>query len=360
MTDRTLRAVLTLLVATLLAGCASPDAPEEQRNAEFYNHNAQRLYDGGHYRQALDQFEKALRIEPSNPVALLGRSWSRLLLGEAQTLSNETEGPQNIQVALQEFQDLKGKRFRKDNYKVALGMGTAHALLGDLYRKRKEMLQAEADRRAESEARQVKIAEADRQMIAEYTQAETLFHQVLSNKEEAGAQDNLVALIRLAYISAYRNRFADALLYAERYLEQVRRSKELWVESIRKYPEDKAIWEIRLAGAVQKEVTCRDFLAQSLIELGRWEAAEDEFDHVILLDPDYGDAYLRRGIVRDKLGKKQEALQDFHSFLVRAAELDLRPEDPRVMEAVRVRDRIREELGLEPEKPLPEKGVRSK
>ena len=47
-----------LLLGALLAACmSSSDATSpEQHTADFHTENAQRLYDGGHYVKALQQF----------------------------------------------------------------------------------------------------------------------------------------------------------------------------------------------------------------------------------------------------------------------------------------------------------------
>ena len=353
MTAFVVRVGLFFAAAGVLFGCASFDDPgPEPHSAEFYNHNAQRLYDGGHYRQALDQFEKAVLEEPKNETALLGRAWSRLLLGEGLILGADTQGPVLVQQALDELNELQGRNLGPNNFKVALGQGKAHALLGDLYRQRAERLEAEADRSSPSEARVAALTEARNRQHAEYGTAETLFHKVITQKSNPAARDNLTALISLAWIAVYRDRFDDALLYASRYLEQVRRSKELWVDSIRNYPDDRAVWEVKLAGAVRKEIAARDLIASTLIQIGRYAEAEDELTHIIQLDPDFGDAYLRRGIVRDEQAKDELALEDFHDFMVRAMKLELEPSDPRVMEATRRTTLIRKQLGFEPDRPI--------
>lgn len=343
-----LRILSLLFVAGALLSCSALEEGPEDRDPDFYNHNAQRLYDGGHYRQALDQFEKALAIDDTDQTALLGRAWTELLLGESLILGNDPDGAEILQRSIGHFEELKSRRLGENTYKVWLGLGRGLALRGDLYRDRVALLQAEADRMPPSEERNQAIARTRDQMNGEYTAAEALFKQTLAEEDVPGARENLNALIGLAGISVSRERYADALTYAKRYLALVVRSKKEWLDARLKYPEDAALWEVKLAGAVRKEVAVRDLLASALVQLDRYEEAEEELHSIVKLDPDFGDAFLRRGIVREKLGNRRGALEDFEMFLLRAARIDIPAEDPRVVTAVARRDALRQALGIVP------------
>ena len=334
------------LLLPLSSGCASTDGANQEGTAEFYNLNAQRFYDGGHYGQALHQFRKALAEAPKNKTALLGQAWSLLFLAESEILGGRAAGGERIQDALAAFEEIENVDFGRNDYKVTLGLGKSHVLLGDLYQARADNLKKELARRPAGDARAAAVVRAEKQAREEYDLAENLFFEVLGEKDNPDARDNLTALIHLARLAVLDERYGDSLLHAERYLEQVRRSKGLWLDAIARFPEDEAIWEARLAWAVAKEIEVRDLIANTYYKLGHLEKAETELDHVILLSPDRPDPYLNRAILRQELGKKREAVGDLRAFLVRAAELEVTEEDTRVLEAARRLISLERELGL--------------
>ena len=58
--------------------------------------------------------------------------------------------------------------------------------------------------------------------------------------------------------------------------------------------------------------------ARTLMQLGRAEQALAAFDAAISLKPDFGATYANRGILRDRLGRYEKAVEDY----TRALELD--------------------------------------
>ena len=343
-------ACLALLVFFAGCGMLTPDEepPEEQRTIEFYNHNAQAYYDGRDYLRSWQQFEKSLELEPDNETALLGRAWALLLLSEGRISDNSKEADDSLVLAKDAFDGLKEYDFGKNNYKVALGLGKVHVLFGDLYNYRVRLYEQDLIHFSAGDSRHGAIEKARMARENEYNLASIQFNSVLTEKENPEADDNLTALIQLARISVYKTEYGAGMLYAGRYLEQVRRSKELWVDSITRYPRDKALWELKLARAVGKEIEVRDLIANTLFKLGQLEQAESELDHVLLLAPDRGDAYLNRGIVREKLGKLLPAVYDYRKFFELARRIDMDPSDPRAMEAAKRLTRVEKELGMRP------------
>ena len=339
------------VLAVLAAGCISNDDQGEDRNVDFYNNNAQRYYDGGHYLRAIRQFEKALAVEDDNETALLGRAWSYLLLGEGGVILGEKGAAENIQVAQVQFEEIADKGLGENQYKVDLGLGKVHVLLGDLYGKRAELLTDIASRRPHGDSTHLELQDARGTLKSEYAAAEAAFRRVLAYDDNPAARDNLTALIQLARLSILRSDLGGGLLFAERYLEQVRRSKELWVKSMRDYPADKALWEAKLAGAVTKEIEALDLISNAYFKLGQLELALDGLTRVIRLDPGRMDAYLNRGIVREGLGMGAEAVLDYRDFMVRATELDIGPDDRRFIEAARRLSDLEKKLGMEPTVP---------
>ncbi len=346
---------LIVLLLPVLASCASPGASDdEQYTVEFHNNNAQHYYEGRHYTRALLQFEKALELDDDDEKALLGRAWCLLLIAEGDILRGDTIGDDYLEEARGAFEDLNQRDLDEHQFKVDLGTAKTHALYGDLYSARVANLQTELKRRPPGDPLGAALATAENAARQCYIDAQVIFKKVLEDDTAPGAKGNPTALIQLARIAVIHKDFADALVYAEQYREQVRRSKDLWVRSLKQFPEDRVIWEIKLAGAVTKEVEVLDLIANAYFKLGQFQLAKEELDRLLLLDPYRTDTYLNRGILNQKLGANRQALADMKKFMSRAAELDLDAADDRVIEATKRIMALEKELGLESSIPDPE------
>ncbi len=55
--------------------------------------------------------------------------------------------------------------------------------------------------------------------------------------------------------------------------------------------------------------------ARALMQLGRFDEALISFNRAIAQEPDFGGTYANRGILYDRLGKHQEALNDYRTAL---------------------------------------------
>jgi len=340
--------LVSLVLAVALAACSSSsnEYSQDAHTAQFHIENAQRLYDGNLYRKALSQFDKALALDGENQAALLGRAWCLLFLAEQRARSGDRKADDTLAEAELAFQGLKEFDYEANSFKIDLGLGKVHVIYGDLYAARADMLERRALELTASETQDLARLTTIKERDTEYGKAQKYFKAVLALKDNSGARDNLTALIHLARIAVIQRDYAEALVYAERYLAQVETSKNLWVQSSVRFPRDKAIWEAKLAGAVTKEIEVRDLIADILYKLGRLELSEKELTQLIFLSPERPDSYLNRGIVRDELGQKKEALDDYLSFLRRAARLDMDPEDRRVLKATERIIELERELGL--------------
>ncbi|MEN8151342.1 MAG: tetratricopeptide repeat protein, partial [Planctomycetota bacterium] len=251
-----------------------------------------------------------------------------------------------LEMAETAFLQLLEDDHEENQFKIELGLGMVYVLYGNLYARRARLIESRVTDRgassSETQAIQTSLAQRD----AEYKKAQGYFKSVLVKKDIPAAKNNLTALLQLANIKVIQHDYPEALVYAERYLSEVERSKNRWVQATVRFPRDKQIWEAKLAGAVTKEVEVRDVIANILYKLGRLELAEKELTQVIFLSPERGDAYLGRGIVRDELGRKEDALGDYKEFMIRAARLDLYHDDPRVLKATQRIIELEKELGL--------------
>jgi Tfp pilus assembly protein PilF len=324
--------ILGVCFAILCTGCAATEESPEEREASFYTNNAQAYIDGGHYERAIQQFEKALAIDDDNQLALVGRAWTYVLLGETQILRGEKAGAESVQLALIAFDELEGDDFGPATYKVDLGIGKAHLLMAELFERRADLIGKALERRADQQKEEARAA-ATEACVQHYTDASKYLTRVLDARDNPIARDDLTALLLMARINVGRGDYAGALVFTERYLEQVRRSKNLWLDAIRKYPSDEKLYEAKLSGAVSKEVPARYLISSALFKLGRFEPAESELNEVLLLDPFVAGAWLDRAIVREQIGRNEEAVLDYREFLTHAARLGLTEDDPRVVVA---------------------------
>jgi len=339
--------LIPLVFALALAACtSSSDQTQEDHTAQFHVENAQRLYDGNHYRRALQQFDKALALDAENQPALLGRAWCLLFLAEQRARNGDRQADDTLAEAELAFNGLSELDFGANQFKIELGLGKVHVIYGDLFAARASMLENRSKDRTASESQDLAWHTTIKERDTEYNKARGYFKAVLARKDNRDARNNLTALIHLARIAVIQRDYAEALVHAERYLGQVEKSKNLWVQSSVRFPRDKGIWEAKLAGAVTKEIEVRDLIADILYKLGRLELAEKELTQLIFLSPERTDSYLNRGIVRDELGQKREALGDYKSFMLRAARLDMDAGDPRVLKSTERIIELEKELGI--------------
>lgn len=68
-------------------------------------------------------------------------------------------------------------------------------------------------------------------------------------------------------------------------------------------------------GSRALRLDARRGLARTLMELGEYRAALREFDRAIAADPDFGAAYANRGILYDRMGRYERAVDDYRKAL---------------------------------------------
>ena len=142
----------------------------------------------------------------------------------------------------------------------------------------------------------------------------------------------------------------ESLTYARRLEQEVMDSKKLWEISAREFPRERATYELLLAAAENHEAQLRDVMANVLFKLDRMQEAEAELDKLLALDDKKIDAFMSRGIIRQKRKDWDRARSDFRLYLELT---DLPRDHPSVMEASRrlaqveimvdAEDRLREE-----------------
>ena len=56
-------------------------------------------------------------------------------------------------------------------------------------------------------------------------------------------------------------------------------------------------------------------LARTLLQLGRFDESLVEFNNAIAMEPDFGGSYANRGILHDRMGQHERALEDYRTAL---------------------------------------------
>jgi tetratricopeptide (TPR) repeat protein len=317
-----------LLVALLGAGCASTTS--EDLAAEDYLRNAQTYVDGGHHDQALQQFRRALQVQPGNRKALLGEAFSLLALGQGE----QPSAGGYILAAEEAFARLEPRDLGENEWKAELGRGMTAWRIAELW-DRKLQLRIRSASPSGEELQRASIEEAKAERDRRRVAAKRDFEAVLRHGDQPMARDNLVALWHLATVAALDasspEGYDAALGHFRRFEEQIERSKRLWQESAKREPAAAALYEAKLHSARRQEAELRDCIANIHYKRRDHAASLAELDKVLEIDPRRAAAYYNRGRNREELGQHGLAADDYRRFL---QETDLPGDAPQVLEAV--------------------------
>jgi len=306
-----LRALLLAAAAAAAASCASNEA--EKLGAETYLHNAQGYAEGGHHDQALDQFRRALELDPGNRKALLGEATCLYWLGSGETQA----AGRTIQEAEEKASALDPDDFGNQAWKVRLTSGMIQARLAELWTRKAAYARAHPSS-GETTA-QAEVREAEEAAARHDRAAVELLVAVLAEEDEPLARNNLTALVLLASRSALRasttEGYDEALGFFRRYEAELKRSKSLWVAMKKQQPDMAEIYDRKLRGAEAQEVGLRDLMANILFKRKEHEASISELDQVLAIDPRRSRAWLARAQNNEELGRWGDAADDYRRFL---------------------------------------------
>lgn len=330
---RALLVLVALLASVIGGGCASTDE-DETLEVSIYLQNAQGYVDGGRYDEALNQFRRALAVDPGNSKALLGEAFALLYLGQGQ---GDTAAAR-IQEADRAFAGLEPERYDENSWKVNLGRGMVNARLAELYSNAAEMRNGAAaggDTIASTERDHARAEVARRDAAAERE-----FTAVLARTDQPLARDNLAALFYLARHHALRATdnagYDRALEFFRRYAVQVERSKALWRNSIKSDAANAPLYESRLQGAERQEVALRDLVANIHFKRRDHAASMEELNRILAIEPENSRAYLNRARNEEELGRYGEAADDYRRFLA------LTDDPPTTSAVITATERMRE------------------
>lgn len=344
-----LRCAAALAAAALLSACNTLSSENESQLA-LYLENAAQYYDGGHYERAFQQWDQALLLDAANEKARLGQAMALYQMGRFDS----PEAIQPLAEATKRLDTLRLEDFGADQWKLDLGSGLAHERWCEIYDRKLRKITEDERRGVTPDAQTVEISK--REFAMHMRVAQRAFESVLAGPEK-DPRDRLTCWLGLARIAAWQDDFEGSLRYANLYLEQVLRSKQLWKDAAARFPREAPIYEAKHAGAAMQEAELRDLMGAVYYKLGRMKEAEEQVDVVLKTYPQRATAYLNRGILRQTRGEDDLAASDYRKFLNYTGLAD---SDPSVLEASRRLVEVEARLDVQKAKdrgePLPTPG----
>ena len=335
-----LRRAAAILLAGLVAGCGLSKA--EQARLDVHKANASDFFQRSDYQRALQQANKALVLEPTEPTMELIRAHALLRIGSA------TKNPVMLDESLTAFEEMRGEW--PDDDRSELGLGSAHLaralVLEDEIAHAEKRMESEFLSDAGRQAEQDRITAAQESRTTHLRDAETSLREVLSHELQ---KDNPIAITDLVLVlHAQGGRDAEALPLADQALRLLDENSSLTQTQLDKNtrlsPAARLELDQRLKANKEKELSLRDLLATAALQRGDTDgflAQMQLLDERGLLDEVQ---YWNRAGVYEKLGRFDLALADLESYLrlrsrrFASYELDDRaPEVFRRIEALRER-----------------------
>lgn len=330
--------VAIALIVFVLAGCAGGFGGitrDDRASITVYLENAANYYDAGHYKRAWHQWQQALDLDPTLDRAELGQAMVLYQMGQ----ETSPAGLERLGLAEQRLDDLRERLPTDYRWRAELGYALVQTRWAELYDRKLRLLEADELEPGE-EAEHSEVQQEMRQRAALGIRS---YRNVLAG-EEREPRDRLTCTLGLARLHAIRGDLTESLQYAREYESEVVASKDLWRESMDRYPSRRQEYEFLLQQAETHESRLRDVVANVLFKLGRYDEAEAELSRAIELEPGHADAYLNRGIIRQLQRDWDNARSDFTDFL---ALTELADDAPSVREASDRLAQVESELAAE-------------
>ena len=284
---------LTSLTFLLLATACSSTQSEEERQLASFQRNAGLYFEGGKFDQSLGLIERGLEIEPDDYKLLSLRACIHLRQSGPASGSDH----KLLDQSLAEFEEVYDQRDLEYHdryllfyYSLAL-QKHGNRLMADA---------ARVDPNAEEAAE--KVGAANEAADSALDEAKKLLVALLDNGEkylEAAAKDQ------------------------QKTQDEIDRTTVYGYEQFRK----SSLQQLR-----GDEIGVRALLAQHLYDKGNFAGALAHVDAILAIDPRRSDEHYNRGLILQKLGRKDEAKSDMRTFL---ATTSLPPDSAKVMDAVK-------------------------
>ncbi|MFK5956332.1 MAG: hypothetical protein QM477_07805 [Planctomycetota bacterium] len=320
-TPRFQLAVLLLLVFT---ACSGAEVDNEASRIEDFRNRAATYFNSGRYLQAFQQAQLGLQLDEDD-------GGLNLLAGRALVMQRDLVQVSHALPYLETAQE------ELDNYKADYSLGEFHFRYGSMlfsfaHHEKQSLLEFPDSDVATQESQialcDIRIAKAK----AHFQTANELFTRVLkvvpadlATLEKRGQS---LALLgdndgAFADLSSAIDSLTESRKYKNRVLATDSKLTVAQEDSVRR----------DLNGDIQREVAIRFLLAGILKREKDPRAEEEQYNIILVLDPDTEAAYHSRAMCRYQLGRIAEASADMRAFVGRT---NLEFDTPQVREAMRI------------------------
>jgi tetratricopeptide (TPR) repeat protein len=306
---------MTLLGLTLGASACQSLSPEEEARLAVYRENSQHYYDRGDYARALHQADSALELDPEITSVRLVKGFCLLKLGK------RADSAGVINKAIEEFDAIADTSDGADDFRVYLGLGTAHLARALVYDS--SIVRVESRMTSEflsSEARtkeQAKLDRARERRADHLVESEAALHRVLAFELQ---KNNVFALIDLVLVlHSQGGHEAEAKTTAERALALLDEANLITANSLKRNAALSAVQRLDLENRIknnhEKERQLRDLLATIDLSLGDTRGYLEQMQILEARDLMGEVQYYNRAQVHEDIGLLVEALGDLEQFL---------------------------------------------
>lgn len=300
----------SFLLLALLAACSSLSSEDRQRLADFQA-RALLYYDRNHLVQALDQIDRGLEIEPDD-YKLTSLKASVMLQLSGTATSTDHQKLDEATRLLEQVYEQRSSRNHEPHLLLSYGLalqkqGRRH--LGETIRLAGQAARAKPD---EKDAL-VRQAEDERALAKQLlTQAGEMFDVLIERGEVLRVAHN--HRMQVARDLGDTPRFTSE---AEAYFVQAKAAQDVTQRRIEQtgdaaFEQEQLQW---LQNLREEEMEVRGLLGQFYYEQKQHQAALDQLNRVLELDPKRFADYYNRGRVLLELGRLDDAKADFRKFL---------------------------------------------
>lgn len=313
-----MRRLPLLLLPLLAAACYSSRDDDESRLASFQR-NALLYFEREKFGQALGLVERGLEIEPDNYKLLSIRACIHLRVSAPATGSDH----RTLDQALAEFEEVFDQRDASRHERYFLFY---YALA---HQKQGLRLMAEAARLDPAAPDRAEIAAAKNEAADTELAAARELLQVLLDRGEILrlCHYHLVQIADVQGDAKGRVEHGEAFLKAAAE-DQKKTANEIDRTLVYSYEQfNKAALKHQRGD----EIAVRNLLAKHFYERGEFENSLQHVDAILAIDPTRSEEHYNRGILLQKLGRKEESKDELRTFL---ATTHLPPDSAKVQDAV--------------------------
>jgi tetratricopeptide (TPR) repeat protein len=330
------------------AGACQSLSVEEEARLAVYRENSQHYYDRGDYARALHQADSALALDPDATSVRLVKGFCLLKLGSL------AGNPVVIDKALDEFEAIVRTNAGEDDFRVYLGLGSAHLARALSFENTIDRIESRltseflpTDGRADEQGR---LDAAREERLDHLQQSETALRRVLSFELQ---KNNAFALVDLVLVlHSLGGREVEAKETAEHALSMLDENNVVTANSLQRNaalsPIQRLDLENRIEMNQEKERQLRDLVATIDLSLGNVRGFLEQMQLLEARGLMAEVQYYNRAQVHEDMGLFAQAADDLEQYLrLRARRLDYEQDDMAPATFARI-EALRGRIGAQP------------